>query len=288
LLNLTFPVTFRVTKKKVTKKSSASAAAAVSGVVLAVQTPDAEITAASMELSYVAPGVPSLEDSESLLDSGEPASSPTDDDMAIEEKPKKKRTKKRSKPDCTCSTLSFLSSHLNIFSFLFRLLDDDSEVARVRLTRDDLLKVTSEELENFAATAASERPLTVEENREIKRQRRLIKNREYAQMSRGKKKVYMQELESKFNDIENENFELKSQNDQLTHRIAELEQENAQLHDRLAYYECTHSLLPPSPLFLIDSFSFQLPFLQSVLLALICLQLPSFPSKTRSLLFQWM
>jgi len=116
--------------------------------------------------------------------------------------------------------------------------DNEADVSRVRLSREELLRVTSQELEEFAARAAAEQPLTPEEMREIKRQRRLIKNREYAQMSRGKKKIYLQELETRFNEIEAENYDMRIQIEELNNRVAMLEAENEQLRQQLAYYEC--------------------------------------------------
>lgn len=111
---------------------------------------------------------------------------------------------------------------------------DSSDVSRVRLSREDLLRVSSKELEDFAARCAAEKPLSAEEVREIKRQRRLIKNREYAQASRVKKKDHLKEIEARFNDLEEENYNLKLQMQNMQSRMAITESENRELKLKLA------------------------------------------------------
>jgi len=107
----------------------------------------------------------------------------------------------------------------------------EPDIRCVTLTRDQLLTMTSEELDEFTARLKADHPLTTHELREIKRQRRLIKNREYAQASRVKKKVVLSDLGVKFQEIENER-------DQLIQRVNLLENENAILRAQLD--------LPPS------------------------------------------
>merc|ERR1712137_1282881 len=57
----------------------------------------------------------------------------------------------------------------------------------VTFDRKTLLKMTSDDLESFVRKLESQRPITEDEWKEIKRQRRLIKNRESAQASRIRK-----------------------------------------------------------------------------------------------------
>lgn len=106
---------------------------------------------------------------------------------------------------------------------------DGYDIGRVRLSREDLLRVSSKELEDFAARCATERPLSSDEVREIKRQRRLIKNREYAQASRVKKKDHLKEIEVRFTDLEDENYNLKLQLQNMQSRMHILENENRDL-----------------------------------------------------------
>jgi hypothetical protein len=134
-----------------------------------------------------------------------------------EQKPKKKRNKKRKNPD-----------------------SDVPDVSRVTLSREDILRISSKELEEFAARMAAEKPLTPEEQREIKRQRRLIKNREYAQASRVKKKAYMGDMESRFHELEQENYELKLQLAQANQRISELQADNTILRSKLSSSSTFH------------------------------------------------
>jgi uncharacterized protein YlxW (UPF0749 family) len=75
-------------------------------------------------------------------------------------------------------------------------------VSAVILTRDQLLKFSSKDLDNFARSVASHRPLTSTEEKELKRQRRLIKNRESAQASRERKRVFVDDLQEKIDELE--------------------------------------------------------------------------------------
>jgi len=79
----------------------------------------------------------------------------------------------------------------------------------INFGRDELLVMTSEEFESTVARLAALRPLTPAEKSLIKRQRRLIKNRESAQASRQRKKDYVGELEAKVDSLVVGNARLK-------------------------------------------------------------------------------
>lgn len=89
---------------------------------------------------------------------------------------------------------------------------EQEDISFVELSRNDLLTMTSKELEAQIKQLTAVRNLTTAEQREIKRQRRLIKNREYAQTSRVKKKQFVEEL--------------RQENKILKDRIKSLEEEN--------------------------------------------------------------
>jgi len=104
--------------------------------------------------------------------------------------------------------------------------EENTDVSAVILTREQILTFSSEDLEQFISRITNLRPLTYSEEKELKRQKRLIKNRESAQASRQRKKVYVDELET---EIAN----LKNQNSQLTNQVGQLVVENRDLKDEL-------------------------------------------------------
>ncbi|XP_076755147.1 bZIP_ATF6 domain-containing protein ATf6 isoform X2 [Xylocopa sonorina] len=61
----------------------------------------------------------------------------------------------------------------------------------------------------------------------LKRQQRMIKNRESACLSRKKKKEYMSSLEKQVHDLQQENKQLKMENTNLKQKLSTLESENA-------------------------------------------------------------
>ncbi|KAB7495820.1 Cyclic AMP-dependent transcription factor ATF-6 alpha [Armadillidium nasatum] len=63
------------------------------------------------------------------------------------------------------------------------------------------------------------------ELRAIKRQQRMIKNRESASLSRKRKKEYLQGLEMKVRELDAENSRLKAENERLQRRVTSLENE---------------------------------------------------------------
>lgn len=110
---------------------------------------------------------------------------------------------------------------------------DEEDVAFVALSREELLEISSRELEERTKKLMAIRPLTAAEQREIKRQRRLIKNREYAQASRAKKKGNMSEINYRLQSLEDENEELKRQVALLQAKCNDLSNENNDLKAKL-------------------------------------------------------
>lgn len=81
----------------------------------------------------------------------------------------------------------------------------------VCLPRNQLLTMTSTEIEEYVSKLKAQRTLSAAEEKELKRQRRLIKNREYASQSRSRKKQYVDELEKALEEVRAENTSLKQQ-----------------------------------------------------------------------------
>jgi len=96
------------------------------------------------------------------------------------------------------------------------------------MSREELLELSSAEFEEYAVQLAQHHALTPAEERELKKQRRLIKNRESAQLSRKRKKNYIEELEGKLKGLEGENVNLK-------HDLASLAVKNTQLRGEVTY-----------------------------------------------------
>ncbi|KYR01318.1 putative basic-leucine zipper transcription factor [Tieghemostelium lacteum] len=75
------------------------------------------------------------------------------------------------------------------------------------LTREELLKLTGKE----PVKVIDQPTNSLEEERNVKKQRRLIKNRESAQLSRMRKKIYIEDLEKKISDLTSDNNSLKEE-----------------------------------------------------------------------------
>jgi len=86
----------------------------------------------------------------------------------------------------------------------------------INFSREELLHLSTEEFEEHVRQISAMRTLTTSERNGIKRQRRLIKNRESAQASRQRKKDYVGDLEKKVDDLISGNAKLKEQYSSLT------------------------------------------------------------------------
>eukprot|EP01133_Synstelium_polycarpum_P008009 gene8009-9409_t len=73
------------------------------------------------------------------------------------------------------------------------------------LSREELLKLTGKE------PVKIDPPVGNGDERQVKKQRRLVKNRESAQLSRMRKKIYIEDLEKKLSDVNDENTSLKEE-----------------------------------------------------------------------------
>jgi hypothetical protein len=86
-------------------------------------------------------------------------------------------------------------------------------------------------MDKYLETLQQQRNLSLEEQKELKKQKRLIKNRESAQLSRERKRAYIDQLEQKVSQLTNENSQLRN--------------ENASLRQALSQFQSTNGLLAP-------------------------------------------
>jgi len=93
--------------------------------------------------------------------------------------------------------------------------DDDSQdfsprkITAVSLPRETLLSMTSKDLEAHVRKIIKGRSITADEQKELRWQRRLVKNRESAQASRNRKKSRIEELEGQASVILHEQAKLR-------------------------------------------------------------------------------
>jgi len=79
------------------------------------------------------------------------------------------------------------------------------------LARETILTISSGEFEQFAEDLRKSKSLSPVEEKELKRQRRLVRNREYAQESRNKKRDTESQLETRISALETENRNLQQE-----------------------------------------------------------------------------
>eukprot|EP01132_Coremiostelium_polycephalum_P010895 gene10895-13350_t len=75
------------------------------------------------------------------------------------------------------------------------------------LSREELLKLTGKEPVKIVESPTN----TPDDEKTVKKQRRLIKNRESAQLSRMRKKIYIEDLEKKIGDLTEDNNSLREE-----------------------------------------------------------------------------
>ena len=111
--------------------------------------------------------------------------------------------------------------------------DIDLPPTAVTLSRSELLKMTTEDLDRYEEHVRQTRELTSEEIQDIKRQRRLIKNRESAQQSRMRKKAQSDVIDTTLTDLAKENIALTERLQQVEAENQELRRENDALRQEL-------------------------------------------------------
>ena len=104
------------------------------------------------------------------------------------------------------------------------------------LDKDEILLLSGDQIEDYIYAAKSKLRLSGEQLDFLKKYRRLIKNKEYAQQSRDKKKKYIFELESELNTAISSISKLQQDINNLSIKNAQLETENRSLHEELSIY----------------------------------------------------
>eukprot|EP01126_Amoeba_proteus_P050045 TRINITY_DN587_c0_g3_i2.p1 TRINITY_DN587_c0_g3~~TRINITY_DN587_c0_g3_i2.p1 ORF type:complete len:365 (+),score=39.63 TRINITY_DN587_c0_g3_i2:69-1163(+) len=157
--------------------------------------------------SFPDSGVPSMSEFLSSVEVPEPANS----SMGSPPQPKRRRVDNMSLPiHLAVPPPTVMISQLNsIPKSTVETRPPHVPEDNLTLTREQLLTFTSEQYETLISRVERVRSLTPAEKSEIKRQRRLIKNRESAHASRRRKKSYVEELEKKISELTEENHSLK-------------------------------------------------------------------------------
>eukprot|EP01130_Rhizamoeba_saxonica_P011352 TRINITY_DN4719_c0_g1_i1.p1 TRINITY_DN4719_c0_g1~~TRINITY_DN4719_c0_g1_i1.p1 ORF type:complete len:527 (-),score=148.03 TRINITY_DN4719_c0_g1_i1:85-1665(-) len=106
----------------------------------------------------------------------------------------------------------------------------DASQGRVKLERKELLAICSEDYENYVKELQRFKKFSDSDKKIIVEQRRKIKNRESAHESRVRKKNYIQELEQRVNELNEENSRLKENIQSMAH-------ENVQLKGNVVYLQ---------------------------------------------------
>jgi len=123
------------------------------------------------------------------------------------------------------------------------------------LSPQQMLELDSTQIEDYIRILSQKRKVTSFEEKELKKIRRQIKNREYAQSSRDKKKQQMDEIEVRLNDALAENKKLAEENSVLKQNlnlVADASLKDPEISNRLKKLapnlnlNCAKAQTPPS------------------------------------------
>jgi len=103
----------------------------------------------------------------------------------------------------------------------------------IAIDRTLLLRMSSTAFESYVSTVSTNKPLTTQEEKQLKAQRRLISNRESAQASRKRKKAYMEELELQVTELNSKVNQLSENNAALHAQVNGLTSENYTLQSQI-------------------------------------------------------
>ncbi|KAH3745850.1 cyclic AMP-responsive element-binding protein 3 [Pelomyxa schiedti] len=116
----------------------------------------------------------------------------------------------------------------------------------VKLPRSMLLKMSTGDILEYARSVSSTRVLTTEEIRDLKKQKRMVRNRESAQLSRQRKREQVEQLEEIVRNLSNENDALKKAAVDMRTQLSNLQTENDHLKKQIAAIEAHVSRQPPT------------------------------------------
>ena len=94
--------------------------------------------------------------------------------------------------------------------------------ALASLSKEDLNRMTMAEFNEYQRSIEATHKLTADDRRTLSAQRRQIRNREYAQQTRQKRKVQSQELQGHLHSLQLENDRLKQENLDLRGKVSHL------------------------------------------------------------------
>lgn len=100
----------------------------------------------------------------------------------------------------------------------------DANGAFVELTQDEMILLSGTEVEVYITALKAYRQLSQQDEKVLRTVRRLIKNREYAQSSRDKKKGFVQNLQNRVSELEAEVSHLNHKNAVLQAKLAQIEE----------------------------------------------------------------
>eukprot|EP00027_Filamoeba_sp_ATCC50430_P002233 CAMPEP_0168550544 /NCGR_PEP_ID=MMETSP0413-20121227/5700_1 /TAXON_ID=136452 /ORGANISM="Filamoeba nolandi, Strain NC-AS-23-1" /LENGTH=168 /DNA_ID=CAMNT_0008581019 /DNA_START=273 /DNA_END=779 /DNA_ORIENTATION=+ len=95
--------------------------------------------------------------------------------------------------------------------------------------------MSSKHFEDYVKKLSSSGCLTLQEEKQLKQQRRLISNRESAQASRKRKKAYVEDMESSLRDVSLKVTQLSANNAALSAQVTELLNDNRMLREQLEH-----------------------------------------------------
>jgi len=103
--------------------------------------------------------------------------------------------------------------------------EDGPAPLTVTLPREKILALSSKEMQEYIDDIKRNRLLSAEEDKELKRQKRLIKNRESALASRTRKKAHIEDLRYKVGEVQKERDSTSDSLDALTKETEQLKQQ---------------------------------------------------------------